>query len=86
MWQKWEDAKPEPGQKIIVPFEDGSGAVMGLVVDHDGKGTIDFLYAEDGMSLLYYLGSERPQDFDKRIWAALPEDFPLKFMKMHDVH
>lgn len=84
MWQKWKDVQPTPGQKIIAPYEDGSGAVVGLVIDHDGAGEIDVLYAEDGMSLMRYPGAERIDEFAKRIWAALPQDYPIAFMEQND--
>lgn len=66
------DDKPKAGSRIIAPYNDGSGAVMFIVVD-DKQGGIRFIDQD---------GEEYPGDFltahdNFWFWACLPEGATL---------
>ncbi len=77
MWTKWEDEKPEPGQKIAVVCRDGCSARVALVVGGNDKGSIMLLDGEDGWDL----GEEYARC---GLWAPLPETYPIHFMEVDD--
>ena len=71
-WKTWDTVKPEPGTKVIIVCNDGCSSAPALVLEKVGP-----LHAEDGFEL--------DDSFTKgAIWAALPYDYPIRFMEMTD--
>jgi len=77
-WNKWEDKKPESGDKVVVVCSDGMSAGLFLVTYGDEVGSsIQMLDAEDGSNTL----ESYPPFFHGAIWQALPEDTLISFME-----
>lgn len=79
MWNKWEEKKPEPGDKVVVLPSDGMSAGLFLAVDDSDSG-IQMLDAEDATNTLEVY----PPYFHGAIWQKLPDDTLIAFMEYDD--
>lgn len=74
---KFDEVKPESGDKIVAVCDDGCTAFVIYVLDGDENGSLLYCEAEDAHPL-------EDSCLKGSIWYLLPVDYPIHFVETWD--